>query len=63
MSGGQIKVNTAVIMACGTGTRMSPLTFDTPKSFLKARGEVLIERQIEIVKRNNKEIFGIISIR
>lgn len=55
MSDGKIKVDTAVIMACGTGTRMSPLTFDTPKSFLKARGEVLIERQIRQLKEAGVE--------
>ena len=55
MTENKVKVNTAVIMACGTGTRMSPLTFDTPKSFLKARGEVLIERQIRQLKEAGVE--------
>ena len=51
----KIKVDTAVILACGLGTRLAPLTFDTPKCMLKAKGEVLIERQIEQMKKKGIE--------
>lgn len=41
------KVDKAIIFACGMGVRLAPLTFDTPKSFIKIKGERMIERQIE----------------
>lgn len=41
------KVDSALILACGMGLRLAPLTYDTPKSFLKIKGERMIERQIE----------------
>lgn len=44
------KVDSAVIFACGMGLRLAPLTYDTPKSFLKIKGERMIERQIEQLK-------------
>ena len=40
------KVDTAVILAAGFGSRFVPLTFDTPKGLLKVFGERMIERQI-----------------
>lgn len=41
------KVDNAVILACDSGIKLEPLTYDTPKSFLKVEGKSLIERQIE----------------
>lgn len=41
------KVDAALILACGMGVRLAPLTYDTPKSFIKIKGERMIERQIE----------------
>ena len=41
------RVDAAIIFACGMGVRLAPLTYDTPKSFIKVKGERLIERQIE----------------
>ena len=41
------KVDTAIILACGMGVRLAPLTYDIPKSFIKIKGERMIERQIE----------------
>ena len=41
------KVDAAIIFACGMGVRLAPLTYDTPKSFIKIKGERMIERQIE----------------
>ncbi len=41
------KVDAAIILACGMGVRLAPLTYDTPKSFIKIKGERMIERQIE----------------
>lgn len=43
----QFKVNNAVILAAGFGSRFVPLTFDTPKGLLQVFGEPMIERQIK----------------
>ena len=47
------KVDGAVILACGMGIRLAPLTYDTPKCFIKIKGERMIERQIEQLKAAN----------
>lgn len=44
------KVDNAVIMAAGMSSRFAPLSFEKPKGLLKARGEILIERQIRQLK-------------
>ena len=44
------KVDNAVILACGMGIRLAPLTYEMPKSFLKINGQPMIERQIEQLK-------------
>lgn len=36
----------AIIMAAGTSSRFTPLSYEVPKGLLKVRGEILIERQI-----------------
>ena len=41
------KVDLAVILACGMGVRLAPLSYEMPKSFLKINNKPLIERQIE----------------
>ena len=40
------RMDGAVIMAAGFGSRFVPLTYDLPKGLLKVRGERMIERQI-----------------
>ena len=40
------KVDNAVILAAGFGSRFVPLTFETPKGLLEVFGERMIERQI-----------------
>ena len=40
------RVNSAVIMAAGFGSRFVPLTLETPKGLLSVFGEPMIERQI-----------------
>ena len=42
----QYKVDGAVIMAAGFGSRFVPLTFENPKGLLEVFGERMIERQI-----------------
>ena len=41
------KVDRAIIMAAGFGSRFVPLTFETPKGLLEVFGERMIERQIK----------------
>lgn len=40
----------AIILAAGMGTRLRPLTNDTPKALVKVKGQPIIERQIEYLK-------------
>lgn len=40
----------AIILAAGMGTRLRPLTNDTPKSLIKVNGEPMAERQIRFLK-------------
>ena len=44
------KVDKALILACGKGTRLGELTKDLPKCFLTINGEKLIERQLSQLK-------------
>ena len=41
------KVDRAIIMSAGFGSRFVPLTFETPKGLLEVFGERMIERQIK----------------
>ncbi len=40
----------AIILAAGKGTRLRPLTLETPKPLIKINGESIIERQINFLK-------------
>lgn len=40
----------AIILAAGLGSRLRPLTLETPKSQIKVNGVPMIERQIEFLK-------------
>lgn len=40
------RVDGAVVLAAGFGSRFVPLTYDTPKGLLKVHGECMLERQI-----------------
>lgn len=41
------KVDNAIILAAGFGSRFVPMTYETPKGLLEVRGEIMIERQIK----------------
>lgn len=43
----KFRVNNAVIIAAGFGSRFVPLTYETPKGLLEVFGERMIERQIQ----------------
>lgn len=51
------KVDNAIIIAAGFGSRFVPLTFETPKGLLEVNGERMIERQIR--QLNEKGIYDI----
>ncbi len=40
----------AILLAAGMGTRLRPITLDTPKSLIVVNGKPLMERQIEYLK-------------
>lgn len=51
------KVDAAVILASGKGIKLEPFSIATPKSFIKIKGEYIIERQIEqLLKVGIKDI-------
>ncbi len=46
------RIDTAVILAAGRGTRLQPHTYDIPKGFMQVGDERLIERSIRLLKKN-----------
>ncbi|WP_289128078.1 sugar phosphate nucleotidyltransferase [uncultured Clostridium sp.] len=40
----------AILLAAGMGTRLRPLTLETPKSLIEVNGKPLLERQVEFLK-------------
>ena len=45
----------AILLAAGMGTRLRPLTLDTPKSLIEVNGRPLLERQIEFLRERGVE--------
>lgn len=55
-------VKRAVIMAAGTGSRMAPVTLETPKPLVKVNGVPMIETAIEGLYTNGiKEIYVVVG--
>ena len=48
-----MKVDNAIILADGYGSRFVPLTYDLPKGLISVNGEPMIERQISQLKEKN----------
>lgn len=44
------KVDSAIILAAGSATRMAPLSFEKPKALFEVQGEILIERLIRQIQ-------------
>ena len=54
----------AVILAAGRGTRLPEITKNKPKSLIKIAGKTILERQIDILLRNNiKEIYIVVGYK
>lgn len=47
------KVDKAIIMAAGLGSRLRPITLTTPKPLIKVNGKAMIETVIEALEFNN----------
>ena len=58
------KVKNAVILAAGIGSRLAPLTHDTPKALIKVKGVILIERLInQLLEAGITEIIIIVGYK
>lgn len=55
------KVENAIIMAAGLGTRMRPLTNEIPKPLVKVNGQRMIETIIQGLKNNGIEDISIVT--
>ena len=55
-------VKRAIIMAAGTGSRMNPVTLDTPKPLVRVNGVRMIDTVIQALHANNiKEIYIVVG--
>lgn len=55
------RVDSAIILAAGAGTRFAPLSFERPKALFEVRGEVLIERLIRQLKEAGIERIAVVT--
>ncbi|MEG0267496.1 MAG: NTP transferase domain-containing protein [Carnobacterium sp.] len=55
-----LKVENAVIMAAGLSSRFAPISYEYPKSLVKIKGQILIERQILQLKEAGIEDITIV---
>lgn len=55
------RVESAIILAAGAGTRFAPLSFERPKALFEVRGEVLIERTIRQLREAGVERIAVVT--
>ena len=55
------RVDSAIILAAGAGTRFAPLSFERPKALFEVRGEVLIERLIRQLRQAGIERICVVT--
>ena len=55
------KVENAIIMAAGLGTRMRPLTNEIPKPLVKVNGKRMIETIIQGLRKNGITDISIVT--
>ena len=55
------KVQNAIILAAGMGSRMIPITYEKPKGLVEVRGETMVERQIKQLLASGVEIIHIVT--
>lgn len=56
------KVDKAIIMAAGQGTRLRPLTLETPKPLVKVNGKAMIETAIEgLIENGIHQIYIVVG--
>ena len=55
-----LKVENAIIMAAGLSSRFAPISYEYPKSLVKVKGQILIERQILQLKEAGIEDITIV---
>ena len=55
------RVEGAIILAAGAGTRFAPLSFERPKALFEVRGEVLIERTIRQLREAGVERIAVVT--
>ena len=59
---GRYKVDNAIILAAGFGSRFVPLTYETPKGLLEVKGTPMLERQIEqLIEKGINEIIIVVG--
>ena len=46
----------AILLAAGMGTRLRPLTIDTPKSLINVNGKPMLETQIQFLKEKGIDV-------